>query len=258
MTWRALTPPGRDTDINLKAITVREETPMPSIIEKLNKKVLIGAAVAMIALLLGIGLLVAATRPIVGRDLPVSYVSGECLFDVTDPYVMAGEMEYIFVGRVIDATSTEYWYRDTMPVTTYDVQVLLNLKGELVADVIQVQKMGGISKDQKTYILQENDFLPVPGEIYLFNSLANNAGLPQLSSQNTNIKLDVSLDKGTDGQDLDSLLREIEATKEYHTYLEALENPIKTTLPRETYISIYDVAYNGQTGEIKQQEEPVQ
>jgi hypothetical protein len=213
---------------------------MATIIEKFNKRLLVGATIVIVLLAAAVGIwLLSMNDSIIGRNLPVSFASAEYAFDVTDPRTVAGEMDYIFVGEVLRAVSTDYTGFADIPYTTYEVRVLKNIKGELVTDVIKVQKIGGLSKDQKTYILRENDFLPVPGEIYLFNTLTNNDGLPQMSSENSNIKLDVSSSKGTDGQDLDSLLKEIEATKEYRTYREALDNPIKVTT-REKVISIYD------------------
>jgi hypothetical protein len=219
---------------------------MFSIIKKFNKKVVIVIVVIAILLVSGIWLLFNMTKPILGRDLPVSYASAEYAFDVTDPRAMAGEMDYIFVGQIVDVTGTDYRYASNVPVTNYDVRVLKNIKGELITDTIKLQKIGGLSIDQTEYILREDDFLPEPGKIYIFNAMSYENGIPQLSSKNSNILLDVSPGEAVEGQDIDiaSLLEQIEVTEEYHTYTEALNNPIKTT-SLERQLSMYDVANYG-------------
>lgn len=55
------------------------------------------------------------------------------------------------------------------PYTNYTIQVLENIKGELITDKpIPIVKQGGISEKQDAIYLFENDSLPSENSIYIF------------------------------------------------------------------------------------------
>ncbi len=114
-----------------------------------------------------------------GKQKPVDIVQKSIVMDVSDPRKLAGLVDYVFVGIVTEKKETLYdvYTEDkaeddlyASPYTPYDVYVLKNLKGNLKTNsTLPIVKHGGETKDQKRIVLDEGDFLPVVGNIYVFS-----------------------------------------------------------------------------------------
>jgi len=93
-------------------------------------------------------------------------------FDVYDKAKVAGVSHYIFIGEVINEVETLYDEKGRGAYTIYDVRVIENIKGELVLDVVRLQKEGGLSKDKSFYDVLEDDFILQRGDICMFYARA--------------------------------------------------------------------------------------
>jgi hypothetical protein len=165
--------------------------------------------------------------------LPITYVSASYSVDVNNPRELASTTDYIFIGQVVGIAGTEYRWTDGFPYTQYEIDVLANLKGELVLSTIEVEKSGGISQDASFYTLYEGDLMPKPEGVYVFYANAREDGSMLVSGMNSNVLLDIPPAK-----DKDELLRHVKSTQEYQTIIDALQNPVEPA--RQHQASKYD------------------
>lgn len=143
------------------------------------------------------------SKPVTANDeIPISRVEGSFIIDVYDQRELIGSADYVFVGQVISKDG--YDYRDpvtidkdgemvtlTSPYTNYTVQVLENIKGNLMTDrSIPIAKDSGLSEDGSCYVLYENDEFPIENEIYIFYAFAQSDGSLLLAGPNSNIKIE--------------------------------------------------------------------
>ncbi|WP_261807221.1 hypothetical protein [Lapidilactobacillus luobeiensis] len=178
---------------------------------------------------------------------PSTYtIQADYNIDVSDPQAVVGSGNYVFVGKVTELTGTTY--ENKVPVerkdgsveyigsayTQYQVQVLTNLKNELITTApIDLAKAGGIREDKTAYDLFENDTLPQKGKTYLFIAYAQQDGSLLVTGANSNILLD------DDASDTTSVAK-IKTTAVYQKYTQAVAQQKKDpdTEPR---VSDYDV-----------------
>lgn len=175
-------------------------------------------------------------------ELPVYPMRATFVYDVDDMQQAVGIADYVFVGEVISCDGIEYRDVVTMedgmgnmkevgsPYTTYTVNVVENLKGNLVTEEpISITKQGGVSQDQDAVYVFEDDELPVAGNTYIFLGYAQEDGSILISGPNSNILYTnistYSVDKNS----------------EYQEYKTAVENEI-VPVERERYTSIYEDA----------------
>jgi hypothetical protein len=135
----------------------------------------------------------------------ISEVHGTYIYDEDSYSELAGVSDYVIIGNVNKEISTEYRRpieittesggTETIgiPYTNYEVQVLENLKGNLVTDrPITITKKGGITEDKSQYILFGSDVMPESGQTYVFYIFAQEDGSNLVSGANSNIPISLS------------------------------------------------------------------
>lgn len=123
----------------------------------------------------------------------------------------------------------------------YTIQVLENIKGELITDKpIPIVKQGGISEKQDAIYLFENDSLPSENSIYIFLAYAQEDGSLLISGPNSNVMCNDS-----NMYSINSVSEEKSVTEydEFITYKDANDNEI-IPVDRERYKSIYETDNN--------------
>ena len=114
------------------------------------------------------------------NGLPVNYTYSSYAFDTSSPNKAVAISKYVFIAKINSILRTDYFnpieikeflFKKTIydPYTVYDVDVIYNLKGELINN-IELMHYGGISKDKKSYIFSSsnNDFKYLNvGEYYI-------------------------------------------------------------------------------------------
>ena len=114
------------------------------------------------------------------NGLPVSYSFGCYFYDTSTPNKAVAVTKYVFIAKINSILRTDYFNPteikkvffkkiDYDPYTVYDVDVIYNLKGELVNNV-ELMHYGGINKDKKSYTFSSlnNDFKFLnTGEYYI-------------------------------------------------------------------------------------------
>lgn len=85
--------------------------------------------------------------------------------DITDQRKLAGDVDAVFVGTVMEQTGTKT--RGVMPETQFRVNVVEVLKGDVNGDVT-VNQQGGIHTESGDLLLMAGDELITAGNSYLF------------------------------------------------------------------------------------------
>ena len=171
--------------------------------------------------------------------------NGSYAINVDDPAETVGYGDHVFIAYVERMIGTEYKNpvifkgRDlSMPYTNYSVRVLENIKGTLYTDrEIEVQKDGGIYKDQQSIALYEDDLLPEAGKIYIFVASVNFDGKLLISSPNSNIPLEEALQ----GYGAAITEEQIAGSAVVQGYREAYANEVP--FERVRFHSIYEEGY---------------
>ncbi|ASM70070.1 cell surface protein [Lachnospiraceae bacterium AM25-11LB] len=136
------------------------------------------------------------------KEIEISEVMGCYTIDVHSYEALAGNADYVMIGKVVDELGVDYKWpvmkenedgtqtELTKPYTKYSVEVIENLKGELSQEEpIIISKDGGITKDGKFCDLYESDTLPVEGNEYVFYVYAQEDGRNLVSGPNSSIPL---------------------------------------------------------------------
>lgn len=136
------------------------------------------------------------------KEIEISEVMGCYTIDVYSYEELAGNADYVMIGKVVDELGVDYKWpvmkenedgtqtELTKPYTKYSVEVIENLKGELSQEEpIIISKDGGITKDEKFCDLYESDTLPVEGNEYVFYVYAQEDGRNLVSGPNSSIPL---------------------------------------------------------------------
>ena len=136
------------------------------------------------------------------KEIEISEVMGCYTIDVHSYEALAGNADYVMIGKVEDELGVDYKWpvmkenedgtqtELTKPYTKYSVEVIENLKGELSQEEpIIISKDGGITKDGKFCDLYESDTLPVEGNEYVFYVYAQEDGRNLVSGPNSSIPL---------------------------------------------------------------------
>lgn len=175
-------------------------------------------------------------------SLPTYAMRASFVYDTDNIQEAVGISDYVFIGEVVSCDGTEYRNIITMedengnpkevgsPYTNYTVNVLENIKGELVTEQpIKLTKQGGVSQTQDAVYVFENDELPIANNTYVFLTYAQKDGSLLVSGPYSNILLNTA----------DTYA--ITSSSEYEKYKEAVENEI-IPVDRERFTSIYEVA----------------
>lgn len=131
-------------------------------------------------------------------DLPVEHLLGDFAVDVNSPYEVVGFADYYFIATVDETVSTSYRNEVTVesetggtrsvatPYTDYSVSVLRNIKGTLPkGEPISITKAGGISQDEKSVVIYEDDMLLEPGKTYAMAASVQKDGTLLISGPNS-------------------------------------------------------------------------
>lgn len=170
-------------------------------------------------------------------------------YNTSIPEHAVGISDYVFVAKVNGIARTDYIDTGTVelsttgnkeiesPYTVYNIEVVKNIKGELItSEPIEYMQYGGINEDGKGYTyIPETDFLE-SGKYYLLlvNTFRADGGILETSDKNRIILLD----------DVESD-EDVENTELVKKYEEAYKNEyIPEGAEDETrHISKYDVNY---------------
>lgn len=175
------------------------------------------------------------------KELPAEYIITESIYDTSSKEKLFGASDYAFVGKVNKILRTEHVTNEIInsttdkttiyiPYTVYSVEVVKNIKGNLIEN-IEVYQYGGLHKDEKKYIIYNNNVLLNNDEYYIFFTYLNdNDGPMYLEFSNQNISLGKTFDEK------DELIS---------TYQKALKNEIVLDegtymIPKVKYYSIFD------------------
>lgn len=186
-------------------------------------------------------------------NLPIHQMHASFVYDTDNIREAVGICDYVFVAKVVSCDGTEYRNVITTedekgnpkevgsPYTNYTIQVLENIKGELITDKpIPIVKQGGISEKQDAIYLFENDSLPSENSIYIFLAYAQEDGSLLISGPNSNVMCNDS-----NMYSINSVSEEKSVTEydEFITYKAANDNEI-IPVDRERYKSIYETDNN--------------
>ena len=186
-------------------------------------------------------------------NLPIHQIHASFVYYTYNIREAVGICDYVFVAKVVSCDGTEYRNVITTedekgnpkevgsPYTNYTIQVLENIKGELITDKpIPIVKQGGISEKQDAIYLFENDSLPSENSIYIFLAYAQEDGSLLISGPNSNVMCNDS-----NMYSINSVSEEKSVTEydEFITYKDANDNEI-IPVDRERYKSIYETDNN--------------
>jgi len=200
-----------------------------------KKKALIMSVIAAtsVALILSIVLISKKSNNDLS-ELPIETMSAEFIYDPKDIRELIGITDYVFVGVVSEEMETEYKNETHYfiegeerihadPLTKYKIQVLTNIKGELLTDEpIELKKDGGIALDGKSIYLYPGDTLPVVGKTYIFSAFCQKNGTLIASGPNSTVEID-----------------ENNQTEAIESFKKAYEDEI-VPMERERFVSLYD------------------
>jgi hypothetical protein len=169
------------------------------------------------------------------------------VIDIDDPREVSGFVDFVFVGKVEKENGIKYeavYNRETVsgakttgnPYTGYDITVMENVKGDLKTnDTMLFWKSGGLSMDGKYITLQEEDFLPEAGQVYMFYANAWEDGTLRILGKGGNVQLAESRPaQQTTGQGNSALVQQAAQNERnsvaqsplYQELVEACENEI--------------------------------
>ena len=126
----------------------------------------------------------------------IKYIHASYGFDANNLNNIVSDADYIFVGKVINQGKTVYKYPVkvenkwiTSPYTYYNLQVIKNVKGNLLKGKnVKILKAGGKDKYSNVKYVYENDILPNKNEYYIFAAYVQQDGSLLVSGVNSTIK----------------------------------------------------------------------
>ena len=175
--------------------------------------------------------------------------SGIYMYDTSTPERAVGISDYVFVAKIDGIARTEYRNPTTVetglsssetrttPYTVYNIEVVKNIKGELItSESIEYMQYGGINEDGETYTFMEGTGLLETGKYYILmaDTFEGDGGIIEVTEPNRRILLDdVENDEDVENSEL------------VKRYEEAYKNEyIPEGAEEETrYVSKYDVNY---------------
>jgi len=209
------------------------------------------------------------------KGLPVEYRSGSYL-DVSTPKKAIGASEYVFIAKINSILRTEYRYPTEIadglrtktvsdPYTIYSVTVIENIKGNLIKTIdIEVEQMGGMAEDNKSYSFLEDTGLLNIGEYYiLLACVPFEKELAEINIPGTFIPLgkitesdtleiitdiaraeDISIIKNIINNSLETSKADSEIIQKVSEYTEAYFNQTVSENIKVHNKSVYDILYN--------------
>lgn len=181
------------------------------------------------------------------NGLPVNISRATYMYDTSTPEKAIGISDYVFVAKINEITRTEYRNPITVetglfssktlttPYTFYSIEVVKNIKGELItSEPIEYMQYGGISEDGESYTFIEGTELLETGKYYLImaGTFGEDGGDINVTEPNRRILL----------EDVNSI-EDVENSELVKKYEEAYKNEIipEGFEQEDRYISKYDV-----------------
>lgn len=190
-----------------------------------NTKIVIGIIIVCISLF--------ATQFLVNpqKEVPIQYISGMNVINIEDPKEVVGFGDYVFVARIDEeirnVNSSAEDLDPGIPMTTYSITVLDNLKGKIKKNTpIEFSKIGGISSSSNMLTLLEGDVMLEEDQYYILVAAGNDDGTMVQAAATGAVKLDVT----SEGEIVSS-----QAYKDYEKYI---EEEVEYQRPR--YKSMYE------------------
>lgn len=175
-------------------------------------------------------------------ETTISFLRGTFSIDYRDLNAVVGDADYVFVGTIVSKDGTVYKDAVTVensdgkirevssPYTNYTVDVVENIKGNLITDTaIPIQKSGGFSQDGSQCFIYEGDELPIVGNTYIFFAYAQPDGSLLVSGPVSNISTSI---------DTNDIMSVSDTPIEYSEVIETYNNQIDSG--RTRFISSYE------------------
>lgn len=181
------------------------------------------------------------------NGLPVNKVHAMFMYDTSTPEIAIGVSDYVFVAKVNKILRTEYKNPVTIetslttskvvttPYTVYSIDVIKNIKGELITtDSIEYMQYGGLNQDKKSYTFLEGGELLKEGEYYILmvNTWECDGGIIEIGDPNRIISLGESY-----------IQNQKNNSNIIDNYISAYKNQIIPDSKPNGYISKYDLNY---------------
>lgn len=166
------------------------------------------------------------------NDLPISFLTGSYSIDVNDLSQVVGDADYVFVAEVREEVETIYKNAVMIetadgvkeisdPYTEYSIVIIDNIKGSLKKnEEFKILKHGGISNDNNSIVLYEDDSLLETNKCYIISAYAQPDGSLLISGPNSSLILE------------ETSLSEIISSEKYKEYKNALKNEVITDRKR--------------------------
>ena len=211
---------------------------------KKSKKIIIMSVVFVLIIVVAVGVYLYFSTM---QNTTIS--SGIYMYDTSTPERAVGISDYVFVAKIDGIARTEYRNPTTVetglsssetrttPYTVYNIEVVKNIKGELItSEPIEYMQYGGINEDGETYTFIEGTGLLETGKYYILmaDTFEGDGGIIEVTEPNRRILLDdVENDEDVENSEL------------VKRYEEAYKNEY---IPEgfynwERYTSKYDVNY---------------
>jgi hypothetical protein len=182
------------------------------------------------------------------NNIPVYRLSASTLFDTNNLNKLVGDADHVFVAKVVSEDGNEYKFPvevetadggsavATVPYTNYSIEVIENIKGELITNkVIPIQKEGGRYEDGSGYEIYQEDELPVVGGTYIFYSYVRDDGTLFVGGPNSNERIDIPRNTRAS-----NIKKDVIESTEFKLVKDALNNQVKVR-ERVPNRSIYEV-----------------
>ena len=165
------------------------------------------------------------------KDLPIQYVSGMNVINIENPKEVVGYGDYVFVARIDEEIKNVHSSAEDLdpgiPMTTYSITVIDNLKGKIKKNTpIKFSKIGGISSSSNMVTLLEGDTMLEEDKYYILVAAGNHDGSIIQAAATAAIKLDVTSKE------------EIMSSQAYKDYEKYIEEEVEYQRPR--FKSIYE------------------
>lgn len=137
------------------------------------------------------------------KNLPISYSAASYAYDTSTPEKAMGIADYAFIAKINGVLRTEYRHPSTVyrngegqvvydPYTVYSVEVIDNIKGEVIKTKnLEVVQHGGITSDGSQIVLMEGMELLKVGEYYILLPYTASDGRLGISSTTSIVNLGV-------------------------------------------------------------------
>ncbi|MFA6866968.1 MAG: hypothetical protein WCR54_05575 [Clostridia bacterium] len=160
-------------------------------------------------------------------DIPIEI---SWINDVYDLKTCVGFADYVFVAKVTGYKRTIFDTPSEIPQTVYSIEVIENIKGNLVLKKdIEILKMGGLDEKFRHIYNISDDSHPQVDKYYIFCTSASESGELRAQGPNSNLEIE-NIDK-------------LEENTNYLNILDAYENQEFLT-EKERFTSKYDNAKN--------------